>query len=257
MERKSRTQVLIAIIGVVGTIAVTIIANWDKLLPHEDSRPVLESDRLSPGQETIPDNPVDLISTELYKQWPMLGEERFSGSETDWFIGRKSTTSIPKFDSHMKGGRYQWEIEFTVNKVKWISSPYSSAVDIFVAVDFRFVSYKSTNVAAGIQFGEKGKSDYTFLIMQNGKYEVTKYDGEKYKTLIDWTEHSINAYALNRIAVAVLDSRIRLFINGKMVAEIIDREYEGGKVGLLVTNYNIAGNSIVLEFDNFELRKSL
>ena len=47
-----RVQIIIAIIGLIGTIAAALIANWDKIFSRSE-KPVIET-RLSPDDQTAP-----------------------------------------------------------------------------------------------------------------------------------------------------------------------------------------------------------
>ena len=66
-ETDSKIAVVIAVIGVVGTLGAAVIANWDKIFPHSPKRDAIENDSIKPPPTSKPINeatpqPEDLLT---------------------------------------------------------------------------------------------------------------------------------------------------------------------------------------------------
>jgi hypothetical protein len=87
----------------------------------------------------------------------------------------------------------------------------------------------------------------------DGYYEFVGVLEGNWTTLVDWTKTAaIQSGAVNRLEIVAQGSRFTLYINGEYVDEFSDDRLTSGKPALVV-GLKEAGDTSVVEFDNFEL----
>jgi hypothetical protein len=91
---------------------------------------------------------------------------------------------------------------------------------------------------------------YLFTISSDGMYSVKVSEGEGWRDLVKWSQSSAIHQNLepNHIRVECLGSRMRFYVNGKLLAETADSAFPSGNIGLLVGTYD-EGN-VEVRFDN-------
>jgi hypothetical protein len=100
-NQDSRTQIVLALIGLFGTVGVALITNWDKLLPPEPETPTLPSpivkeSTTSPSPPAIP-SPIVRESTASPLPSPVFN----SMVQSSWqFIGTAATGESIFVDSN-------------------------------------------------------------------------------------------------------------------------------------------------------------
>lgn len=243
MQLKGRTQILIALIGLLSAIFVALISNWDKIFKPQVVISREEIDKRD-------------ISERDARKWPLTYEETFTIPTSRWRTGSvpMPTQHIDRFDMHMVDGKYRWEMEISKNnRERWVISPVGPALNFYLAVDVKFLEFGNKTVTAGLLFGKALEKDYVFNISSNREFGVTHYDGKKNPYLIAWTPVSINPKEFNRISVLSNDSYIKMYINSERVGEFRHTPFTGGKIGLSFTIKSTG--SAVVEFDNFEFRR--
>jgi hypothetical protein len=83
----------------------------------------------------------------------------------------------------------------------------------------------------------KGYANYLFGVSCDGRYSLRYWDGEKFATLIDWTESEhlrAGPEAVNRLGLYADGERLALYGNGKLLQELEDASSEEGKFGVFV-----------------------
>ncbi len=186
-------------------------------------------------------------------EWPLVAKEKFNKNSAGWPEGSYANENLPRFDIKFVEGKYRWDMEFLKVREGYAESPYGSAIDFYVAVDVKFVAVTPGGLTTSLLFGRASNKDYAFKISSNNKYELTRFDG-KQETILSYTSADINAKEFNRIAVAVEDGEITLYINSQPVGTYKDSTFTGGKVGFSVTGWQ-SGQATIVEFDNFEFRR--
>lgn len=186
-------------------------------------------------------------------EWPLVAKEKFNKNSAGWPEGSYANEDLPRFDIKFVEGKYRWDMEFLKVREGYAESPYGSATDFYVAVDVRFAVVSPGGLSASLLFGRASNKDYAFKISENNKYGLTRFDG-KQEMIVGYTPADLNAKEFNRIAVAVEDGEITLYINSKLVATYKDATFTGGKVGFSVMGFQ-SGQTTIVEFDNFEFRR--
>jgi hypothetical protein len=190
-----------------------------------------------------------------YTEWPSVGPEKFTDVPSPWTVGSFSIES-GRLDLRVVEGKYRWDLLSTKPVTRWIESPHGSVLDFYAAADARLLASTAKDPQISLLFGKVANRDYSFTIARWPKgtfFDLTRFDGTKHEELITWTPAPIKLENVNRLAVLVENSTIKLFINSSLVGDYRDPSFTGGKIALAVGAYS--GGSVVVDFDNFELRR--
>ncbi len=141
------------------------------------------------------------------------------------------------------------------------SSGYFDNLD--ASVSFKFNEGDEEYIRAGLILRyQKGVGSYGVLVSAQGTYMVGYYekgpDGSlDWKTLLDWTKHTVLRPGLNqvnRLRVIANGDRLRIYLNGVLATSLSDRRYELGEV-LLAAEPSEKSNIDVSFFD-LQLREA-
>jgi len=239
-KKNSKVLIIVAVIGLTGTLGGAFIANLDKFF---------EDAPLPQPPEPPPPDPTD---------WPIFADVPFEIPPDNWSLGSFSTVEVSQLEIGVLEGKYRWSMQFGESfpnqNPTWqrvIFLPYAPQVEFKVAVDIRVVQMSGYTTVALI-FGAIGNADYVFAINSKSQYSLHYFDGQKMSTIINWKIADFDITETNRIAVTSVDGRLKLFINSKPFGEIRKPDFAGGTFSLGVTSVELA--NVVVEFDNFVLR---
>lgn len=250
-EIKKKKSFWTSLSGILTGVAaiITAVTGLYIAINRNGEPPPIPAPTLHPTATSTP-----VKSATLPKEWPLVGEETFTEISPGWLEGSYANEYLSRFDLNFVGGKYRWDMEFRNGREKCIDAPYGPATDFYLAVDVKFVVLTPGNITASLLFGRASNKDYAFRISSNKKFGLERFDGTRHEMIISYTPTSINPKESNRIAVAVEDRQITLYINSKFVGEYKDFTFTGGKVGISVTGWQ-PGQSTVIDFDNFEFRR--
>jgi len=88
--------------------------------------------------------------------------------------------------------------------------------------------------SSGTSLGYVG---YFFGITCDGRYSLRTWDGEKYTRLVDWTASAdilSGSDKTNRLGLKLDGTRIGVYVNGKLLKEVVNDAYSGGIYGVFV-----------------------
>jgi serine/threonine-protein kinase len=184
--------------------------------------------------------------------WPVVLSDDFSAEGDVWSVGDYSDTLVNGSRS-IDGGIYRWEAEAFDDFVWWSIPDTDEVSDLYLAVDVQLVDGVS-NAQYGLVFRRgESKDYYLILVGDDGYYEFVGVLEGNWTTLVDWTKTAaIQSGAVNRLEIVAQGSRFTLYINGEYVDEFSDDRLTSGKPALVV-GLKEAGDTSVVEFDNFEL----
>lgn len=104
---------------------------------------------------------------------------------------------------------------------------------------------------------DKGYTGYLFGISCDGRYSLRAWDGEKFTTLIDWTESDFikaGPNETNRIGFWAKGKNLSLYANGNLLGKINDDTYQEGKFGVFIGSINTTDFNVrVNEIDQWDL----
>ena len=171
--------------------------------------------------------------------WPVVLSDDFSAEGDVWSVGDYSDTLVNGSRS-IDGGIYRWEAEAFDDFVWWSIPDTDEVSDLYLAVDVQLVDGVS-NAQYGLVFRRgESKDYYLILVGDDGYYEFVGVLEGNWTTLVDWTKTAaIQSGAVNRLEIVAQGSRFTF----NLVPTDIARD-----MGL-----KEAGDTSVVEFDNFEL----
>lgn len=155
--------------------------------------------------------------------------EDFSDNSKGWNVQNNN-----KYASKVEGGKFKLE-----RKVKG-GLFFQKEINIDTKKNFSIEAAltKTTgasNLTYGITFGRKNSSnEYSFFISNAGQYKYRKFDNDKYKSLIDWTDASMLNTSngdTNVIKIVKTNNLLRFYINGSYVNEYQFEEFFGNQFG--------------------------
>lgn len=89
----------------------------------------------------------------------------------------------------------------------------------------------------GIIFRTDAEEGYLFGFSCDGQYSLRRWNGEQFKTLVDWTSSPdirSETDQANRIGLMVEGDQFTLYANGNRLAEASDNSYPNGGLGLFI-----------------------
>jgi hypothetical protein len=185
--------------------------------------------------------------------WSSALSDDFSAARYDWSIGDYSD-SLVTGNKTIGSGVYRWEAKAFDDFVWWSVPDTDSAADCYVGVDVQLVNGVS-NAQYGLIFRRVDSANYyLFLVSDNAYFEFVKVSEGAWTVFVKWTEApAIQSGEVNRLEVVAKGSQFTFYINGEYVGEYSDSQFASGKPGLVV-GLSKAGDTCVVEFDNFEFR---
>lgn len=97
---------------------------------------------------------------------------------------------------------------------------------------------------------------YRFAISGDGYFQVVKLDGGQETLLTDeWTVSNAiqTGAATNVIEITCQGSRMTFRVNGVVLAEVEDKSYKTGDVGLYAGTFHDPGDGVEIHFDNLSI----
>ena len=169
----------------------------------------------------------------------------------DWFKtpGDNGTWAIERGKLILRGSGDEFQMQ--------VRGASTYLTDISLSVETEWQAGTNDH-AYGILFRHSRSGGYMFGIAGGGAFVVGRWDRKGGLTgsfldpiaIINWTSSSsIDVNGTNRLEVQTNGSLLQFSINGQRVAEISDRTYQKGVVGLFV------GAQQEVAFDDFFIRK--
>jgi hypothetical protein len=184
--------------------------------------------------------------------WPIILYSSFDDS-INWFNGYQNE---PNYTGSwlITDSKYRWEIKALQNFIQWRFFSAPEVLDFSLTVEVKQIS-GSRNSSYGVIFrSENNENFYFFRVSDSQGFGLDLLYNSKWEHLIEWTKTSIiKPGDTNLLTVTAQGSHFYFYINNQFVGEINDSTLTKGKVGLTIVIDNI-GDTVVLEFDNFELR---
>jgi hypothetical protein len=185
-------------------------------------------------------------SVQVEQSPTLLFQDDFSSSASGWDRVRDEE-GITDYES----GAYR----FLLLKPNWYfwSTPGLFFSDVRVEVDAVKLGGPDINEYGVICRNQDFDNFYFFTVSSDGYYGISKFK-EGQETLIgmealQYNEAILQGQATNHLRVDCVGSRLALYINGRILAEVQDGEFGSGDVGLIVGSFEEPG--VEIQFDNF------
>lgn len=192
------------------------------------------------------------LTTELFKtpSGAVLFQDDFSDDSSGWKNqSDEQLGTVDYFD-----GYYRIEVQGDHNMI-W-SGPGLTLTDVRIEADMIKVIGTPDDLFGLVCRAEDKENYYFFVISSDGYYGIGK--------TIDGVQSLINAdgmkpselisqgKSINHLRSDCIEDRLELFINGQLVAQVVDGDLSSGDIGLLAGN--LAAQENVVLFDNLSTR---
>jgi hypothetical protein len=175
----------------------------------------------------------------------ILFQEDFSTEENGW----------QSWDQDGSFVRYQAEgLHFFVNQANYDyrSTPGYTFKDVKIEVDAIKVGGPDNNAYGVICRFVDAENYYAFLMSSDGYAGLLRVLDGDYTLLnansMEYAPVILQGEALNKISVICAEDELSFMINGELMFEVQDQNFETGDVGLMVSSYDQPGVDIL--FDN-------
>jgi hypothetical protein len=197
--------------------------------------------------------PTPLPTAVAALEWPALMYDTFDTNSNGWWTGSpndgwlKGTISITQ-------GKFRFALTAQQPVFYNILPNLNSLTDFYLAVDVQKTS-GSPDANYGLYFRTAGQSGYYFF--HNTEEKIYGVDlllkNEWFSKKSPVSSGKIKYGSANRIAVLAKGSRFVFYINGQEINSMTDAVLSKGQAGLALSLF-AAGDTVDIEFDNFEVR---
>jgi hypothetical protein len=192
------------------------------------------------------------LTTELFEtpSGAVLFQDDFSDDASGWKNqSDEQFGTVDYFD-----GYYRIEVQGDHNMI-W-SGPGLTLTDVRIEADMIKVIGTPDDLFGLVCRAEDKENYYFFVISSDGYYGIGK--------TIDGVQSLINAdgmkpselisqgKSINHLRSDCIEDRLELFINGQLVAQVVDGDLSRGDIGLMAGN--LAAQENVVLFDNLSTR---
>ena len=97
---------------------------------------------------------------------------------------------------------------------------------------------------------DKGYVGYLYNISCDGHYSLRRWNGEKYISLVDWTQSDMinsGSNQTNRIGVMVKGNQFTFYANGKQIGQFQDDTHLEGRFGVVIGSANTPNLKVRLD----------
>ncbi|HSN94652.1 MAG TPA: serine protease [Anaerolineaceae bacterium] len=183
--------------------------------------------------------------------------ESFTGSGKVIFKDdfSKTTSGWPSKQTDTGSKGYQngyYSISVTEpNYLQWASLDYSYD-NLIMSVDAKVLNPVGDSDFGFICGAQDTEHFWALEISEDGYYSIWRQNGAEYTALVDWTyADQIAAGGPYALAGYCGTQGLGLAVNGMLLGEIVDPNFQTGPVGLIVGTFSQPG--ITVGFDNYQL----
>jgi Tol biopolymer transport system component len=179
--------------------------------------------------------------------------DEFNSPESGW-----SVTSGEGYAYGYEGGEYYIELVGQTDAGRWTTYPDRTFSDLTAEVQVRFDT-DVERVGGGLIWRWQDNDNYYRVTIYNtGQYGVWKrVDGEwQTKLGIGDCPHIVGGIAVNTLKVVALGELIQIYINDQHVADLADRSFSEGRVGVNIALRSESPVTTRVRFDNLRVYTS-
>ncbi len=177
-----------------------------------------------------------------------LWVDDFSDSST-WETGGDSDYEISYQDDEYR------VVVHSVDTFVWGNPKRSYDLsDLLIEVDARRVAGPANNQIGLIVRRQDDENFYLFAISSDGTYGVDKFQNGDWSSLAEWkfSKSVKRGTEWNHLRVECVGARMRFYVNGDLLAEVEDKAFASGNIGLGAGTVDEGG--VEARFDNLRLQ---
>ncbi len=194
-----------------------------------------------PTQDALPPSP-PVAPTPSFV---LVYEDDFSDQDSGW------DDAFDKYTMKQYGG-HQYHIAISAPNLSAWGLANRDLADFILEVESTLEEGAYSN-SYGIIFRFQDKDNfYRFDILGDGFYLVSKFLGGQWETLVDWTEspHINVGQTTNILKVDCRESKIGVYANDQLLAEIEDASFRHGDIGFFASTFSEP--EVHVSFDNLK-----
>jgi len=187
--------------------------------------------------------------------WPIVFWDEFVDNGNGWVTAEQFNRQIEA--SAVVEETFAWQFKAGEPSHSTVKVPHAAVSDFYAAVDVKRYSGPE-DVWYGLTFRQAdARHYYCFLVNDRQKYQVWARAGDALYQLVEPTRlETIVGGGPNRVGVVGEGETFTFFVNGQAIAalsvDLQDIRFAEGLLGLMLSAQ--AGDTGIIEFDNFELR---
>jgi hypothetical protein len=186
----------------------------------------------------------------------ILLNEQFVDNSNNWFVGEDEYV-----ETVIEDGKYR--INTPTDGYNWFKASIAVS-NVDVTVDTEFVEGEAANSDYGVMCRVvDADNHYRFKIASDGVYRIDKQVNGEISAIVDWTSTDAlltGAGVVNTMRVICNENHLILYINGTLIADVVDSSIEGGSFALMAGAYVNADNVVtpaVVNFSNLIARQPM
>jgi hypothetical protein len=185
-------------------------------------------------------------------RWPLLFLDSYLDNTHAWPTGEESGDLV---DISMQvDGTYRWKALAKEGFIYWSRPDIMVTQDFYLGVDVKEID-GTEDGQYGLMFRQVDNDNfYIFKVNQRQQYIFERSTIDGWQTILDWSETpAIKPDETNHLEVSAIGPDFIFFINGQFINQAFDESLQSGKTGVMIGIPN-AGEEVVIDFDNFEIR---
>ena len=201
--------------------------------------------------------PEELRQHSAAAQWSTLLFDNFTSNDDNyWLVGTQSSEYFDPVKRVIADGRYRWEAK--VSKANSISKAWLGdhrVSDFHLTVNSKHIAGTRANSAWGVIFHVQDNHNYYWFRMTDSKFfAVSVTENGQWRDLRAWTRtETIKPNGVNQLEVIAHGAHFVFLINGQIVSEADDNQFNRGLIGLGIEGYT-QGEELTFDFLDFTLR---
>jgi hypothetical protein len=204
--------------------------------------------------------PEELRQNSDASQWDTLLVDNFmSNDDNYWLVGSHSSEYFDPVSRVIADGRYRWEAMVSransISKV-WLGDFRVS--DFHLIANSKHILGTRANSAWGLVFRVQDNHNYYWFRMTDSKFfAVSVAENGQWRDILAWSRtETIKPNGVNQLEIIAREAHFVFLINGQIVSEVDDEQFDKGLVGLAIEGYTV-GEKITFDFLDFTLRAAL
>ncbi len=274
LSQQNMTAIIIASIGVIGSVVVSYFAFRGNTVPIELSISTTQTAEARLTTSAIPttllqianasDTPFPSETPSLATQSPInptetlppekiLFHDDFTSNVNGWKVGKRTLT-FTKQDLEFINGQYQFSAIFDAEAFTWINAPDLSVKNFYLSVDTKVAQYTKHNevgIVIAFRYGFRGENTYAVVFNNDSTFSFHVKENEVWREIYqgDSTAFQIQEGAYNTFALKVYGQRFTAYANGQELHTLDDTTITDiGEIGLGA--HGQEGTSLIIAFDN-------
>ncbi len=188
--------------------------------------------------------------------WSTLAFDAFLDNAHSWLVGNQESTRFAPLTRAIADGRYRWEACTRIpNSIAPVWLHGYPVADFHLRVNCKHIRGTRAGSSYGVIFRvQDNENCYCFRIIDTQFFALSMEKDDQWRQIVDWQRtDAIKPYGVNQVEVIAQGSHFTLLVNGQIVHELDDQQFERGVVGFAIEGYTV-GEEIAYDFLDITMR---